>query len=229
MARRRSAMFSTSFSGVSRNLDGTIRSNAKMDILLDRKEFNKQVTNVANRAIRKELKALGITPAEEIKKPIKPIEPSDNNTENVGKKDTGGIQGKGRDWQVSTAGGMMIANSMLSNGIGVATALHGGDKAVADQRMVSGTVGSAILGVGAFGGPYGMLLATTLSIVYSLVGDAIGNALQNRHDLQRLNYKMDNYDVNKHGTYIYDSNSSKWLAQDINKIERSILGKKSSK
>ena len=76
------------------------------------------------------------------------------------------------------------------------------------------------LGIGMFN----PVLGVATSLINWVVSPMIQNAIQNHFDTQRLNYKFSNYDISKYSTYVY--NNGQYIAQDSERVEKSLLGRK---
>lgn len=144
-------------------------------------------------------------------------------TTNLSKEDISNE--KGRKWKVSASGILMMTSSLSKNAIQYNNAQQSGDRAVKERTLVSASINNSILALGAFG-VYGILASQMLSFGYYMFGNILENSIQNKYDNQRLNYKFANYDLSKNSTYIYNDKTSKWIAQDTERVKTLLLGNK---
>lgn len=169
-----------------------------------------QVTDMVNQA----LKANGIEPVEkgQIKQPK-----TDEQTK---------LTKAGR-WVASQMGKAMTITQSVSSGIRYKNALASGDEARATKTLVNGTWSALTLGLGTFGGPWGLVASTVLSGIRGFVGNYVDNQIQEKYDSRRLAYRMTNYDISRYSTQTYDYAKQKWVASDSDKVSKQILGSRS--
>lgn len=167
-----------------------------------------QVTDMVNQA----LKANGIEPIE--KGQIKQPQPeSKSNFYKAGK------------WTASQMGKAMTIYSAISSGIRYNNALASGDEAKANKALLNGSLSFVTDGLGAIGGPWGLVASTTLSAIRGLLGRHIENQIQEIYDNRRLSYRLTNYDLSKYSTQTFNTVTQKWNAVDTDKVNRTVLGK----
>jgi hypothetical protein len=198
-----------SFSNISRNNDGNIRQNASTRFKIDR--------NMIKRLVRTEVRSLGIT-ADEDKKPIKTEGQRTGDASEISKKKKWG-------WKLSAASATMMGTNALSMGTAIAGTMKSTDKARMEQMAVKNAANYGILAMGTLGGPAGMVGAIALSFVKNSFGDILFNNMQRQHDNRRLAYKLNNYDLGKQSTRIYDYNKQNWISEDAENAKRNILGR----
>lgn len=166
-----------------------------------------QVTDMVNQA----LKENGIEPIE--KGQIKePKTPEQTRLTKAGK------------WMASQMGKAMVISQAISSGIRYNNALVSGDEARASKTLINGSMSALTLGLGTFGGPWGLVASTLLSAFRGLFGNYIDNQIQEKYDTRRLSYRLTNYDLSKYSTMTYNYNQQKWVASDTQKVATQILG-----
>jgi hypothetical protein len=117
-------------------------------------------------------------------------------------------------WKLSAASATMMGTNALSMGTAIAGTMKSTDKARMEQMAVKNAANYGILAMGTLGGPAGMVGAIALSFVKNSFGDILFNNMQRQHDNRRLAYKLNNYDLGKQSTRIYDYNKQNWISED---------------
>ena len=141
---------------------------------------------------------------------------------------SGNARSKGRSWRTSVMGLSILGRNVFSTTMHIAENVASTDSVALQKSIVNGAVSTSISTIGTFGGPTGAVIATLMSTAWYLGGNRVNNAIQRAGDKRRLAYSFANYDAYKYGTYCYDNSSGEWVAEDAEKVQKRILGKKVS-
>lgn len=97
---------------------------------------------------------------------------------------------------------------------------------VQQKKKLVQHVGGLATMVGAMVPIYGPAIATSMSLMTYLFENKINNTIQRKGDASRLSYNFTNYNASRFGTYTYDEGNGEWVAEDAQKVQSKILGKK---
>ena len=129
-----------------------------------------------------------------------------------------------KKWLVSQMGKAMLLSQAVSAGIRVQNAVASGDEAKQAREIFSSGTSAVTLALGTFGGTYGLVASVLLSYARGIFGQYIENSIQEKYDTKRLQYRLTNYDLSKYSTQTYNHSKDKWIASDIMRINKSVLG-----
>lgn len=133
-------------------------------------------------------------------------------------------KGKSRKkYKLSNVSYSMMASQIVSSYVGINKAEASGDRAQVAQQTYTSLKGLSILSISTFGGTIGKVLGVLLSRLDGLVGQHIKNQIQLEYDNSRLQYNLTKNDIGRFSTYTYDTEQNKWIARDVEKIQKNIL------
>lgn len=211
--RRIASITGQTMNEATRNKSGDFRKNASMKVEINMNELVRQVYNLVK---KNELKSGETMSGKTMKFPSLTETP-----EEIVKK-------RKKNWIISHLGIAGTVNSAVLSGISLKEHHNSGDMATFDKKVVSSLINTSILLAGTMGGPAGMVTAVALSTIYGYVGTYISNSIQNKYDTERLNYRLSNHDLRKHSTFIYDTTSSRWTAEEMKKSNLGLLTNRQS-
>jgi hypothetical protein len=135
---------------------------------------------------------------------------------------------KGSAWRTSIMGVSIAGRSLFATSMHIAEGMESTDDVALKRTTINSIVSGATTTVGAFGGPWGAVVATIMSSIWFAVGNSVNNSIQRKGEKNRFEYSFSNYDAYKYGTHCYDNSSGEWVADDAQKAHKRILGKKVS-
>lgn len=186
--------------------DGKFRSNANIGVDID----VDAIAKIVYKQVMKTLKSSGQVASPKMNE-------DEQDAPNTSK-------GKSRKkYKLSSVSYSMIASQIVSSYVGIHRAEASGDRAEVAQQTYTSLKGLSILSISTFGGPMGKVLGVLLSRLDGLVGQHIKNQIQLEYDNSRLQYNLTKNDIGRFSTYTYDTEQNKWVARDVEKIQKNIL------
>lgn len=191
--------------------DGTLDRRSSMSVNINQQD----VKRLVKYELRQELKKIsnGVST---------PAEPPKDDAKKDPKKEA---RKRKKKWQTSMYAAGISAKVLVSGLMDYSLTNSSTDTIQQEKKTIQHSVGLATMSLAMVPG-WGPALSTAMNLITYTFENKINNTIQRRGDASRLAYNFSNYNASRFGTYTYDEGNGEWVAEDAQKVQSKLLGKK---